>query len=353
MQRIMHIRTGIMLWILGVLVVPLQVHAQFSNDPVRSTITKVGTTAAQFLKLGVGARALGLGGAYVAEANDLSAIYWNPAGLALLSGSEVQFSYTQYLADIQYNFAAFATNLGMWGTLGAAIYYMDSGEMPVRTVYHPEGTGERFKAQSLALQLSYGRSLTDRFIIGFSFKYIREAIWHASASSVALDIGVRFITPYERLRLGASVSNFGPKMQMRGRDIWFSVDPDPQNEGNVEVVNAQYLMDWWPLPLLFRVGVAWDAILTSDHRLMLMTDAAHPNDNSEYVNVGAEYTFRRLVSLRVGYKNAFERDGEQGLTFGGGINLRVAGPLRMKVDYAYASFGRLESTNWFSVSLVF
>ncbi len=350
----MRMRTLSVLTCLGLVLLTTSVQAQFSNEsPARRTLTKVGTTAGQFLKLGVGARALALGGAYVAESNDLSTIYWNPAGLALLNGSEVQFSYTRYLADIRYNFAAFGTSLGMWGTLGAAVYYLDSGEMPVRTVLQPEGTGERFSARSLALQLSYGRLLTDRFAIGASLKYIRESIWHVSASTVALDIGVRFVTPYNRLRLGASISNFGSKMQLRGRDIWFSVDPDPQQEGNVEVVNAQYLLDHFPLPLLFRVGIAWDMIRTTEHRLVFITDAAHPNDNSEYVNFGTEYLFRDLVALRVGYKHAFEVDGEQGLTLGIGLNLRLRGALRMKFDYAYADFGRLESTNWYTLSLTF
>ncbi len=350
----MRMRIIFMLTCLGVLFMHTTARGQFSNEsPARRTLTKVGTTAGQFLKLGVGARALALGGAYVAESNDISTIYWNPAGLALLNGSEVQFSYTRYLADIQYNFVAFGTNLGTWGTLGAAVYYVDSGEMPVRTVMQPEGTGERFSARSLALQLSYGRFLTDRFALGASLKYIRESIWHTSASTVALDVGIRFVTPYDRLRLGASISNFAPKMRLQGRDIWFSVDPDPQQEGNVEVVNAAYLLDYFPLPLLFRVGIAWDMVQTTDHRLVLITDAAQPNDNSEYMNFGAEYRFRELVALRVGYKNAFEVDGEQGLTFGLGLNLRLRGALRMKFDYAYADFGRLESTNWYSLSLTF
>jgi hypothetical protein len=317
------------------------------------TITKVGTTSAQFLKLGVGARSIALGGAYVAEANDLSALYWNPAGLASIRGVEVQFAFTDYLADISYSFASFGVNLGAGGTLAAALILLDSGEMDVRTVMEPHGTGERFKVQDFALQLSYARALTDRFSIGGSFKYIQERIWHSSASSMAFDVGVLFTTPFERLRLGSSISNFGPKMQMSGRDIIFSLDPVPDQDGNVEIVNSEYLTEKAPLPLIFRVGLSLDAVNTADHRVLLSTDAAHPNDNSEYINLGAEYTFRDLIALRAGYRNLFERDGEQGLTFGGGLNLRIDGAVRARFDYAYADFGRLEQTHWFTMDLLF
>ncbi len=343
-----------LLLIAALVAIPLTATAQTEGEtPQRDTITKTGTTAAQFLKLGVGARPIAMGGTFVAEASDLSALYWNPAGLANLTGASVQFAYTQYLADINYSFAAFGTSLGAAGTLSAALLYLDSGDMAVRTTEDPDGTGERFKVQDFAIQLSYARPLTDRFSIGGSAKFIQERIWHSSASTVAFDIGTLFTTPYDRLRLGASFSNFGPKMSMSGRDIIFSEDPTPDQDGVVEIVNSEYLMDEHPLPLLFRIGVAWDAINTSDHRIVLSTDAAHPNDNYEYVNFGAEYSFRGLIALRSGYRNLFEADGEQGLTFGGGLDLRLDGAMRARFDYAFADFGLLDSTHWFTVDLSF
>lgn len=327
-----------------------------ADDPATETITKVGTTSAQFLKIGVGSRAVALGGAYVAEANDLSALYWNPGGLARLRGSAVQFAYTDYLADIDYNFAAFGTNLGSLGTIAASLIFLDSGEMVVRTTDRPdpaENEAERFSVQDLALQLSYARALTDRFSIGTTVKYIREKIFNSSASTMAFDVGLVFTTPFEALRLGASMANFGPKMRMSGRDIIFSEDPDANRSGNVDVVNSEFLTDEFSLPLLFRIGLAWDAVNNANHRIVLLTDASHPNDNSEYLNMGGEYSFRDLIFLRGGMRNLFEEDGEQGYTFGGGLNIRIDRSLRMRVDYAYADFGRLEQTHWFTVDLSF
>ncbi len=342
------------LWLFVVILLALPTQAQSLNDGGETkTITKVGTTAAQFLKIGVGARAVSLGGTFVAEASDLSALYWNPAGLSNISGAAVQFSHTKYLADISYNYAAVGFEVGSLGTMAASLLFLDSGEMEVRTITDPEGTGERFKKQDLALQFSYARALTDRFSIGTTVKYIREKIWHSVASATAFDIGVLFTTPYERLRLGANMSNFGPKMQMSGRDIIFSTDPSPNNEGNVEIVNTEFLLDRHPLPLLFRVGLAWDAIEMADHKVLVLTDAAHPNDNSEYVNTGLEYAFRDLFALRFGYRHAWETDGEQGVTWGAGLNLRIDKSTRASFDYAYADFGRLEQTHWYTFNLLF
>lgn len=327
--------------------------AQTTTDGPDRKITKVGTTSAQFLKLGYGARATSLGGSYVADAADLSALYWNAAGLAQINGGAVQMSRTEYLADIQFSNFAFGTNVGNMGVIAASLIYLDSGDMEVRTEAEPEGTGEKFQAQDLALQLSYARFLTDKFSIGSSIKYVREQIWHSTASAIAFDFGVLFATPFNGVKLGASISNFGPKMQMRGRDIIFSTDPDPSNEGTVTIVNSEYLTEGQAMPLLFRVGLSWDAVSTSNHRIRLLSDAAHPNDNSEYVNLGAEYSFRDLVSFRGGYKNLFEEDGEQGLTLGVGLALRLDRSLRARFDYAYADFGRLDATHWFTVDLQF
>ncbi len=334
----------------------LAMPAHGQDDPATpdaSTITRVGTTAAQFLKLGVGARAIALGGAYVAESSDLSSLYWNPAGLARLSGHNVQLNATRYLADVEYNMAAFGTIVPGIGSVGLSLLLLDSGDMAVRTESDPEGTGEQFKVQSFAIQATFARNLTDRFSIGGSLKYIQERIWHSTASAIAIDVGTLFTTPFDGLRLGASMSNLGPKMRMDGRDILFSEDPSPNTQGTAEIINAQYRMDAHPLPLLFRVGVAWDAYDTGTHRLLVSTDAAHPNDNAEYINAGFEYSFRDLIAFRVGYRNLFEPDTEQGLTAGASLQLQVDRSLRTSLDYAYADFGRLTETHWFTVNLSF
>ncbi|NIV13319.1 MAG: PorV/PorQ family protein, partial [Aliifodinibius sp.] len=159
-------------------------------------VSNVGTTAAPFLEIGVGARALGMGGAFVSTANDASALYWNPAGLGRLQQLEVMFVHTEWIADITFDYVGAVLPLGRYGALGASITTLNMGEMQVRTILQPEGTGELFDAKDMALGISYGLNLTDRFSIGFNSKYIYQKIWKETAQGFAIDIGTLFTTGF-------------------------------------------------------------------------------------------------------------------------------------------------------------
>ena len=327
---------------------------QAQNDRLSSgTISKVGTTVGQFLKLGVDARSIAMGGAVAAVANDVSTIYWNPAGLSRIHAHEAMFTHTEWLADTQFQFGAISMDLGSVGTVGAMIMSLNSGEMDVRTVEQPDGTGERFDVSNFMAGISYARNLTDKFSIGITVKYIYERIWHMSASSIAVDAGTLFETPFWGISLGASITNFGSDMQLSGRDIKFAQDPDPFNEGNVVVVNAQYEMQSYSLPLRFQVGIAKNLIENEDNRLTVAVDALHPNDNFESVNAGFEYGWQEMFFLRGGYKSLFLNKSEEGPTMGLGARIRLGGTVSLRADYAYADFGRLENAQRFSLSVRF
>lgn len=326
-------------------------HAQVDNT---QTITKTGTTVAQFLKIGVDARGTAMGGAFAAMAGDLSAMYWNPAGLGHYQGLGTMFVHNQWLADMNFNYAAVAFEVRGLGTLGLSVTSLSAPDDFVRTVDRPEGTGELFNANDLALGLTYARRLTDRFAIGGTAKFIRQNLWHMSANAVALDIGALFTTPFRNVRLGASISNFGSDLRLDGRDIRFSNDPDPTNEGNVEFVNALYETEKFPLPLSFRVGLATEIYQNDNVRVTVGLDALHPNDNTESINTGAEVVLNEMLFLRGGYSTLFRSESEEGLTLGGGLHYRLWGSSTMlKIDYAYADFGLLENVQRFSLGVSF
>lgn len=318
-----------------------------------STMSKVGTTVAQFLKIGPSARAIGMGGAFTANEDDISMIHWNPAGLARLRASEAMFTHTKWIAGTNYDFMAIGLNLYSVGTLGLMVSSFSSGDMAVRTVDMPDGTGEMFNTADMMIGLSFARNLTNKFSIGGTVKFIHQRLWHMTANSVALDIGTLFTTPFYGIRLGASMSNFGPKMRLDGRDIKFANDPDPHEEGNVEFVNAQYEMQYYSIPLRFQIGLAKDFDLGYKNRLTLAMDAIHPNDNYEAVNIGGEYSFNGLIFLRAGYKSLFQKDSEEGLTLGAGLNYRLMTTVVLKIDYAYCDFGVLQDVQRFSIALRF
>ena len=319
----------------------------------KSNVSNVATTAAPFLQIGVGSRAIGMGGAFVATANDASAMYWNPAGLGKLNSAELIFVHTSWLADISFDYAGAILPLGKIGTLGASITMLNMGQMEVRTVDMQNGTGEFFNASDLALTVSYGFSLTDRFALGLNVKYLLQRIWKESAQGFAIDIGTIYQTGITGLRIGAALTNFGTDMQMAGDDLLVYHDIDPYQSGNNDRLFAELQTQSWPLPLNFQLGLAMDIIQNPSHRLTLATDAIHPIDNQESIHLGCEYALMERYFLRLGYRNLFLQNNEAGLTLGGGISMALLGNFRISVDYAYADFGRLQNAQRFSINLRF
>lgn len=312
-----------------------------------------GTTTGQFLKIEVGAKAIAMGGAFVSQANDASALYWNPGGLSKLQNSGAMFTHTYWLADINHDFAGIVLKIGDQHTIGFSYTSLTMGDMKVRTEIYPEGTGELFTASDYSLGISYGLNLTEDFSIGFTGKYVGETIWHMSASTIAFDLGLLYYTPIKNLQLGMSVSNIGGKMKFTGEDNFIYYTYNPGEHGNSDKIYAELKMDEWDLPLIYRVGLSFKALDTDLHALTISVDAIHPNDYSESVNIGCEYGFRERVFLRAGYKSLFMAESVEGLTAGIGLMYFLTDYVPMKVDYAYADFGRLQSVHRISVEIGF
>lgn len=316
--------------------------------------TQVGTTSGQFLKLGAGARSIGMGGAYAGIGGDIYSVYYNPAGIAVMKTSaEVAFNHANWFADISYDFAAGAINLDDMGVLFATFTSLSVPEDKVRTEAYPEGDGRVWDAGSIALGIGYSKMLTDRFSIGAHFKYIREAIWDMAASGFCVDIGTLYRTPFNDLTIGTSISNFGSDMQLDGRDIQFNTDPNDNSNTGPNNIPAVYDMDSYPLPLTFRIGLAMDVVNTRFIRATGAIDAVHPNDNSEYMNMGMEFAYDEMFFVRVGYKSLFKNNSEEGLTLGGGLRYKVNENFKVTINYGYADYGRLENVQFFDVSLSF
>jgi hypothetical protein len=237
------------------------------------------------------------------------------------------------------------------GNFGLNATFITMGEVEQTTILRPEGTGVFFDAASYSFGLAYARNLTDRFSIGFNAKFINERLYNESASGIALDIGTLYDTQLHGLKIGMSISNYGTKMKMSGRDLTVQVDPDPSVNGNNPNINSGFQTDAYDLPILLRVSASMDVLKGAfGSNLIISADALHPSDDVESVNVGGEYSFDQMVFLRCGYKGLFAKDSEQGLTYGGGICANVSG-INMYFDYSYIAFGKLNYVNMFSVRL--
>ena len=286
---------------------------------------KVGTAAAQFLEIPVGARSVGMGDAFLATADDVSAVYYNPAGLTNLEYREVGFTHTMWPAGISHDFVAAAMPLPrLGGTVALSAIALTTGDMVERTVGNPEGTGRTFTASDLAAGVSYARDMTDRFSVGLTWRYIGEYYADVKSHSWAMDIGALYRTSFQGLRIGMNFCNFGPDITM--------------------------LNNAYPLPMSFHFGLAGELLDTDEHKVTLGWEGSHPNDNLEKFQVGTEYWYNDMFALRAGYKfGAWDADR---LGVGAGAKIPV-GSAKLKVDYSFSDMQELKSVHRFSLGFQF
>lgn len=315
--------------------------------------SKVGTTSAQFLKIGVGARAMGLGGSFTSIANDVSTIYWNPAGIANMKGVSIGFTHSQWFADISHDFAGVVVPVSDGDFIALQATTLNTGEQEVTTVANPDGTGIFYDVRDLAIGLSYARQLSDRFLVGISAKYVMQSMYNEQASSLTLDLGSYLKTGFHNLIIGMAISNFGGTMKLDGRDLITIADVNTTVSGNYNP-DARLKTEEYPLPLIFRVGLSMDFIggddplvSSDDNRFTLAIEGTHLNDNNERFNVGAEYSWTETVFLRAGYKINYDAEN---WAFGAGINIPI-GNQDFVFDYAFIEFQDLGNVSQFSLEL--
>ena len=311
----------------------------FSQDPPDppDAVTKVATSAANWLKIESGTRGIGMGGSQAASGRGLSGAYYNPASIAFIDRSEVYFSKSEYFAGITHNTIGYGTRLTPTDYFGLHLFYLDSGLIERTTEIFPDGTGEFYNVLDISLRLMYGKQLTDRLRVGGSIKYIREEIHTTYMQSFVFDLGSNFNTGISDIILGMSVSNFGPDVQFQGEGL------QVEDEGTLQKISEKF-----SVPLVFRLGIQKDIFggeEASASRLTVSADAINPIDYTVYGGVGAEYSWRNIVFLRSGTHLFHDTAG---LSLGGGIKWQI-----INVDYAYVNYGILEETHQFGISLEF
>lgn len=316
---------------------------------------KVGTSAAQFLKIGVGARALSMGGAFQAVANDASSVYWNPAGMTRTDQVSWIFNHTDWFLDTSHDFSSLVLPLRRGSYLGLSINVMTIGKEEITTEENSAGTGHYWDALGLSAGISYARRMTDKFSIGTTVKYVTERIWNESASSVAVDVGTILDTGYKGVVIGMSFSNFGSSMQLSGRDLIRELDLNEANSLNAPV-DSRLHTEPWPLPVCFSIGTAIeivgqaDRIVYSDNqRLTLAVNGTHPNDDSEKLNMGMEWAINETVFLRGGYSY-----GKDLSDFSGGAGIKIGAYGRdMLFDYSIVPYEDLGIVHTYTISSTF
>jgi hypothetical protein len=314
--------------------------------------SKTGTSVGAFLSIEPSARIAAMGNAGVTLYGDPEAVYYNPGAIGYHAGTAAQFTHAQWIAGIAYNYGVFAMGMGDVVNCYATVTSLNSGEIDVRTVEQPLGTGERYTVSDVAVGVGIGRQISERFSAGVQINYVQETIWHSVMSAVSFSVGTMYRLSPDGLRLGASISNFGSRGQFDGRDLRVLYDQNAQKYGDNGQIPAEILTNDYPLPVMFRIGLGLPFRLGDANRFMLAVDAFHPSDNTESVSVGGEYVFDDFLAVRAGYQNMFQQDSELGLTLGGGVKYEM-GTYKFSLDYCWADQGRLTDSQRITIGISF
>jgi len=335
--------------LIGVLVMTLLPYTLSAQDD-----SKAGTSAAQFLKIPVGAKAAAMANAFSAVADNATALYWNPAGIASLERMEGSLTHVSWIAGLTHDFIGAVVPVGERSAFGISATILQSEKIEQTSIEFPEGTGRYFDAFDMALGISYARAMTDFVDIGATVKYINQRIWSESGQTFGFDFGALLRTGFKDLKLGLSFQNFGPGLRMSGRELIRQLDQDPNSTSNPYIQTSIETQEW-DLPTSYRMStsislVGSQGIVHSEtSHLLIALDAIHPTDNPEHYSIGGEYEFDGTFAVRGGY--IFQTD-EEGLTLGAGLKIPLGGSV-FSFDYAYAAFGLLGSVQYFTLNAAF
>ncbi|HZY09716.1 MAG TPA: PorV/PorQ family protein [Bacteroidota bacterium] len=305
---------------------------------------RAGISAFQFLKIGVGARGVALGETYTAIANDVSALYWNPAGLTQFTENQFMVSHTEYIVDINHDFLGAVYHLTANDAVGFSVSTLSVDEMEITTEAQPFGTGRYFRFGDFSSGLTYSKRMTDQFSFGVTLRYVEETLDILKMRGFMVDIGTFYWTGIGSTRFAVVVTNFGADVSPTGELI--------QYNGN----RVNSFQSFSP-PTLFKIGFALEALETESQRVTTSIELNHPNDNAENIHMGVEYQWEKWLWLRTGVKRTIgesllgrDNTSANDITFGVGI----AAPLaltKINLDYAFANFNLLGSVHRLSLTL--
>lgn len=302
--------------------------------------SRTGGSGMQFLKISPDARSIALGGAGVATASDLSSVYWNPAGITAMDTAKVNvmLSNTRYFGDVTGNFAAAGFKVGKLSYLAVHVFSMNYGTMKETTEFEPTGTGRTFSVSNYSIGVTYAKILTNNFSFGMSGKFANEGFAGVNINNVLFDLGLKYDVGIKNARFGINFSNFGFNVAPSGSVsiVKFQGDQNISNYSNITV------------PAIFRLGAAFDPLVTRDHRVTVAGQLNHPTDNNETYALGAEYRYLGILCLRTGYE--FKSDAQYtfpSMGFGLKMNKRFGG---ISIDYGMIARNNLGNIHRITLS---
>ena len=319
--------------------------------PLITLANATGTTAAQWLEIETGIRAVGMGGTQTASGRDVSSSLYNPANLSYIEGEEAFFNKTNYIVDISHSFLGYAKQLSPTDVAGLNIFFLDSGWIPETTdeanTGNDSGSLGFYKVYNFLAHGTYSKILSDRFRLGIGFKYFREDIDNMYMQGMAFDLGCHYDLGLG-IKLGASLNNIGPEVKFEGDGLQQYVDP---TDSPSTILTAS--TESFPIPQLIRLGVEGKIMGSEDtafltNKLLGLTiamDVVKPLNGEMYASVGTELVLRDMFFIRGGSHLNHDTAGP---TLGFGLQFRG-----IKIDYAVSQYGDFGTTGQFGIGLKF
>lgn len=316
---------------------------------------RTGTGGAAQLLIPVGARSISMGGANIASATGIEALFWNPAGVAKTRNNvDVTFSHMSYIADIGVEYGAVGARIEGFGILSFNVKALSVGDILITTTTDPDGTGSTYSPQMMTAGLGFSRALTDNISIGIVGTLIRETLGDVDATGYAFNIGIIYdnLADISGLSFGIAIKNLGPQMQFDGSGLLYESSVDNFNR---PPQLAKYQSAPFELPSQFELGFAYTPLFDNINSLIISTSYQNNNFSADEYKVGGEYTFNNTLFVRGGYTFAPQVEGDEyiyGLTAGMGIKYDMSG-MELKADYAFREVDIFDSNHVFSVSIGF
>jgi len=308
---------------------------------------RAGISSLQFLKIGVGARGTAIGESMVAVANDVSALFWNPAGAVLAEQNGLMVSHSEWLVGLKHDFLGVTYHLTPADLIGLSMTTLRTDDIPVTTETQPFGTGAYYHYSDLAVGVTFSKKMTSQFNFGTTIKYVEETLDKVKIKTVLVDLGTYYATGFGSLRIGVAVSNFGP---------------DVAPAGNAALLDGTVVNSFQSFspPTLFKVGVAFEPLQTEQHRITTSVQLNHPNDNAENIRFGIEYEWNHWFFLRAGLKRTIgeswsiggDQSSADDYSFGFGIVAPVT-ITTLGFDYSYTHYNLFDPVHRISCSMTF
>jgi hypothetical protein len=312
-----------------------------------------GTGAAPQLTIPVGARGIAMSGSSLAGSSGLESIFWNPANLAIESGTSVLFSHMTYIADIGVSYVGVSSSIEGFGSLAFTLKSLSIDEISVTTVENPDGNGQTYQPTFLTMGLTFSRLLSDRISFGVTMNYITEKLGLVEASGLGFDVGITYrnLANVDGLNLAMALKNFGPQMRYDGSGLYIAATPSSLERGEAFYKRDAMAFD---LPSTLEIGLAYNLNFNATNTLQLNGTYQNTNYYNDEYKLGLEYNMNNWFFVRGGYMFLAELSNDDGNIYGvtAGLGLKYnLGGTSIKVDYAFRETKFFEDNHVFTIQL--